>query len=101
MRDNSTHNTQTKILSGCQLYDPHCKVNFDSVVRILRRIETGCLTLLSFSTQKHKGQFRCNTEQKKMARSVNNLDNLLLTAVQKSRKEVTDARDLWKLGKAL
>ena len=41
--DPSTHNTQLKILSGCNLYASDCVVNETTVEIVLRKIYSGCL----------------------------------------------------------
>jgi len=88
VRDSSTHNTQTKLLSGCQMYDPACRVDVASVARIVERVRNGCLRLLpSAPTRVHAGTFRCTPLQRKQAHESNALDYLLLTQLAKATQK--------------
>lgn len=84
VNDSSTHNSQTKILSGCTLYDNHCCVNETSVEHIVARIRSGCLKLVPLPRLRVHTQamFRCSTLQRSMAYRANYLDRLLLMRIR-------------------
>ena len=83
LRDNSTHNSQTKILSGCQLYDSNCHVDVHSVARIVARIKSGCIRVTRARIVRHTNDFRCSSYQQEAAHRANHLDYLLLSLVNR------------------
>ena len=85
LRDNTTHNTQTKILSGCQLYDPECRVDVNSVNRIITRINSGCITIIAPTKVTHTHNFTCSLDQQRAAHQANYLDYLLLSQLTKTK----------------
>ncbi len=77
INDHSTHNSMTKILSGCQLFS-NCDVDHHSVDKIIKRVKTNCLRILyteDMPVQYHGAIYEHDdTSWKRKAESVNDVD---------------------------
>ena len=78
-RDPSTHNTITKILSGCQLYSADCTVDETTVMDVVHRVRSGCIRVLARdASHAHVLNESCTETQLRTAHRVNWLDRELL-----------------------
>lgn len=86
VKDNSTHNSMTKVLTGCQLYS-NCIVDEHSVQNIVNRVKTNCLRV--FKTEDmpiHGHQKIFNVDEdgwEEKAREANAVDILLYNELMK------------------
>lgn len=90
LNDNSTHNSITKILSGCQLYS-RCLVNKASVSHIIEKIKSNCLTIVPVEDLKlktHQNEYTKNITLSDLVRKANNIDLELYNSFQKMRTTV-------------
>ena len=85
-RDKTTHNTMVRILSGCQMYDNECRVTEATVDSILKRIECGCIRLVTWGRAiVHANPHSCSRDERRTAYRVNALDRLLLERINRHR----------------
>lgn len=86
VQDTSTHNTMTKVLSGCQMYS-NCVVDEHSVQSIVQRVKSGCLKVMKtedMPVHAHKKVFEAGGDNwEKYARKANALDVLLYDELMK------------------
>lgn len=83
--DSSTHNSMTKILSGCQMFT-NCIVNEATVDLILDRVKSGCLSVLETENQPvhgHRSIYKGKEEWEDLAIKVNGLDMKLYKGIIK------------------
>ena len=82
LADNSTHNSQVKILAGCNMYDYTCVINRSTVDTIIQKIHSGCITVMKNQhVRAHVHNKFCTTTELALAYSVNGLDRLLLRRI--------------------
>lgn len=84
VEDTSTHNSMTKILSGCQMYT-NCIVDETTVSMILDRIKSGCLNVLETTKlpiHGHKAWYRGIAGWDTVAEKANVLDMKLYRGIK-------------------
>jgi hypothetical protein len=88
LRDTSTHNTMTKLLSRCTLYDPRCVVDRSDVARIAKYVEVGCLKIVRSRKRVHVGTYGSlpTAAQLSSVAAANHLDVMLYKAIVRRRE---------------
>lgn len=84
VKDTSTHNSMTKILSGCQMYT-NCIVDESTVSFILDRIKSGCLNVLETTKlpiQGHRAWYMGLKSWDSLAEKANELDMKLYEGIK-------------------
>ena len=84
VKDTSTHNSMTKILSGCQMYT-NCIVDDSTVSLILDRIKSGCLSVLEtikLPVHGHKALYKGIAGWEVLAEKANGLDMKLYKGIK-------------------